>query len=228
MAADRFTGFDDPKFFRALAKNQSRDWFAKHKAEYEAGFAEPMKLLLDELAKKLDASYPDLELAPPKVFRIHRDVRFSKDKSPYKTHIAGVVPVRLGAGKVTETAAALYLHIGAAERVAGGGLYHFDPGQLAKFRAAVVDDKRGKQLAKLVKGVEKKGASIHAAESLKSVPRGIDPEHPRGGLLKRKGLVAMFEDIPLRSLGSHALVDWLVGRGKLVAPVVRWLAWETR
>lgn len=228
MPVERFTGFDDPKFFRALAKNQSREWFAKHKAEYQAGFAEPMRLLLDELAKKLDASYPDLELASPKVFRIHRDVRFSKDKSPYKTHIAGVVPVRLGAGKVTETAAALYLHVGATERVAGGGLYHFDGSQLAKFRAAVVDDARGKQLAKLVKGLEKKGAGIHAAESLKSTPRGIDPDHPRAELLKRKGLVAMFEDIPASSLANRTLVEWLVGRGKLVAPLVRWIAWETR
>lgn len=228
MPAERFDGFDDPKFFRALAKNQSREWFAKHKAEYEAGFAEPMRLLLDELAQKLDKSYPDLELAPPKVFRIHRDVRFSKDKSPYKTHIAGVVPVRLGEGKVTETAAALYLHVGATERVTGGGLYHFDGRQLAKYRAAVLDEKKGKQLGRLTSSLEKKGITIRAAESLKSTPRGIDPEHPRAELLKLKGLVGMFEDIPAKSLGGRGLVEWLVGRGKLLAPLVRFIAWETR
>lgn len=228
MPAERFDGFADPKFFRALAKNQSREWFQKHKAEYEAGFAEPMRLLLDELAKKLDKSYPDLELAPPKVFRIHRDVRFSKDKSPYKTHIAGVVPVRLGEGTVTETAAALYLHIGATERVTGGGLYHLDGPKLAKYRAALLDDEKGKQLTRLTKGLEKKGATIRAAESLKKTPRGIDPDHPRAELAKLKGLVGMFEDVPAKSLGGRTLVEWLVTRGKLLAPLVRWIAWETR
>jgi uncharacterized protein (TIGR02453 family) len=228
MAAQRFDGFDDPKFFRALAKNQRRDWFLAHKDEYEAGFAQPMRLLLEEVAKKLDKSYPDLELAEPKVFRIHRDVRFSKDKSPYKTHVAGVLPVRLGDGKVTETAAALYLHIGASERVTGGGLYHFDARQLTKYRAAVVDEKKGKQLAKLTRDLEQKGATIRAAETLKSAPRGIDPDHPRAALLKQKGLVGMFENIPLASLGTRKLADWLVMRGKLLAPLVRWLAWETR
>lgn len=75
--ADRFTGFADPKFFRDLAKHQSRDWFLANKSSYDAGFAAPMNALLLEVQKKLDRSYPDCELGAPKVFRINRDVRFS-------------------------------------------------------------------------------------------------------------------------------------------------------
>jgi uncharacterized protein (TIGR02453 family) len=227
MATARFDGFDDPKFFRALAKNQKREWFEKHKAEYQAGFAEPMRLLLEEVAGKLDKSYPDLELSEPKVFRIHRDVRFSKDKAPYKNHVAGVIHVKLGSGKVKETPAALYVHVGGTERIVGGGLYHFDPAQLAKFRAAVLNDTKGKKLASVSRALEKRGATIRAAESLKSPPRGIDPDHARADLLKLKGMVGMF-DIPARSIGSRALVEWLVQHGKLLAPLVRFIAWETR
>src|SRR4029453_17142710 len=89
-AVERFEGFAGVDFFRELQKRQSREWFAKHKTEYEAGFVKPMAALLREAARALERSYPDCELDQPKVFRIHRDVRFSRDKSPYKTHIAGV------------------------------------------------------------------------------------------------------------------------------------------
>jgi uncharacterized protein (DUF2461 family) len=92
----------------------------------------------------------------------------------------------------------------------------------------MLDDAKGKRLTRLAKALEKKGATIRAAETLKSTPRGVDPEHPRAELLKLKGLVGMFEDIPARSLGSRTLVEWLVGRGKLLSPLVRWIAWETR
>ena len=231
---ERFTGFADPKFFRELAKRQSRDWFTANKATYDEGFAKPMAALLGEVAKKLDRAYPDCELGEPKVFRIHRDVRFSKDKSPYKTHVSGVLPVKIGAGKVTETPAALYLEIGfdAAtgkdSHMAGAGLYLMDPAQLAKYRKAALDDAKGAELARVVKALEKKGGSIEAGDRLKNPPRGVDPGHPRAELLKLKGLVAMFEGISTSTLRKRDLVDWLLERGKLSAPLVRWLAWQTR
>jgi uncharacterized protein (DUF2461 family) len=92
----RFEGFADArmKFFHALSKHQDRAWFAGHKAEYEAGWATPMQGLLAEARAKLDSAYPHVELAEPKVFRLHRDVRFAADKSPYKTNVSGVVTAR--------------------------------------------------------------------------------------------------------------------------------------
>src|SRR5262245_66306365 len=109
MTAERFGGFADSKgaFFTRLAKNQKKEWFTAHKAEYEAGWQRPMKLLLDGVRAKVDSAYPHLELGEPHVMRIYRDVRFSKDKSPYKTWMGGNVPLAGAQGsKMPEAASA--------------------------------------------------------------------------------------------------------------------------
>src|SRR5271165_5897234 len=125
-AMARFDGFadDSGKFFKALAKNQNRDWFLAHKEDFEAGWNQPMKDLLGELRDAIDGSYPHCDLDEPKVFRIFRDVRFLKDKSPYKTFVAGCIPVKRSA-KVTETPAAIYMHFG-TDNVVASGLYMMD------------------------------------------------------------------------------------------------------
>jgi uncharacterized protein (TIGR02453 family) len=224
-----FSGFADDgmRFFHALAKNQDRAWFAEHKAEYEEGWAKPMAALLAEARERLDGAYPHVELSEPKVFRIHRDVRFGADKSPYKTHVSGIVSTRTtSAGKVTESPAALYLQLG-TETFAGAGLYVMDAAQLAKYRAAVLDDERGKEIDKIVKGLEKKGFSPASMEELKSAPRGIDPAHPRIHLLKKKGLVVSYPPIPDGIVSSKKLLDWVVTESKRVAPLVSWLVFAT-
>src|SRR5579862_7503862 len=90
-----FAGFADAdgKFFRALAKRNERAWFLAHKDEFETGWNAPMKALLQDLHGTIDAAYERADLGAPKVFRIFRDVRFAKDKSPYKTHIGGYIPL---------------------------------------------------------------------------------------------------------------------------------------
>lgn len=226
-AATRFEGFADEemKFFRALSKHQDRAWFAKHKADYESGWAGPMALLLAETRERLDGAYPTVDLGEPKVFRLHRDVRFSADKSPYKTAVSGVVTARTGS-KVTEAPAALYLQLG-LESVVGAGIYTMDSPTLARYRAAVLDEARGGELAKIVRALEKKGFKTAAAEELKSAPRGIDPAHPRIDLLKKKGLIVTFPAFPEGSVTSRKFADWLVTEAKRVAPLVSWLVFET-
>ena len=227
VASPRFEGFAgaDMKFFRALSRHQDRTWFAAHKAEYEEGWAKPMMTLLEEVKARLDGAYPTVELEAPKVFRIHRDVRFSADKTPYKTSVSGVIVARRG-GKVTEAPAAVYVQLG-LESFVGAGLYMMDAPALARYRAALLDDARGGALAKIVRALEKKGFSPSAAEELKSAPRGIDPAHPRIDLLKKKGLVVSFPPIPDGSVGERAFLDWVVAEAKRVAPLVSWLVFET-
>src|SRR5438552_11621849 len=149
---DRFEGFADRegRFFRALARNQRREWFAAHRREYEEGWLEPMKGLLAEVRERLDRLFPHHPLGAPKVFRIHRDVRFAKDKSPYKTHIGGYVAID-GAGDGPAVPAALYVHIRASERFVAAGQYMMQPDRLARFREAVLDDRRGAELAALLR-----------------------------------------------------------------------------
>ncbi len=225
--APRFEGFADAemKFFRALARHQDRAWFAAHKDEFEAGWAGPMASLLAEAREKLDAAYPHVELAEPKVFRLHRDVRFSADKTPYKTSVSGVLAAR-STGKVTESPAALYVQLG-LESVVAAGLYGMDAPTLAKYRAAVLDDARGAELAKIVRALEKKGFTTRAADELKSAPRGIDPAHPRIGLLKKKGLIVSFPPIPAGAVTGRAFLSWVATEAKRAAPLVTWLVFET-
>jgi uncharacterized protein (TIGR02453 family) len=219
-----FTGFAKaaPAFFHQLSIEMSREWFHAHKAEYEALWVAPMTALLDDVAAGLGKPYGKLKLAPPKLFRIYRDVRFAKDKAPYKTHCAGVVP--LGAKKPTEGAAALYLQLGIDEEFAGAGLYMFDDAALARWRKLVVDKRAGAAIAKLVAQATEAGYQIEGHATLARVPKGLDPAHPRAELLKRRGVVAMFPPIPRGLIHKPGLTAWLTGHAAAVAPLVKWLA----
>jgi uncharacterized protein (TIGR02453 family) len=226
---DRFAGFVDSsaKFFKALARHNERDWFLAHKAEFEEGWNAPTKLLLAEVKDAIDAAYPRCDLAEPKVFRIFRDVRFSKDKSPYKTHIGGYLPVRRSGKKATDLPMALYFHVGHDETFAAAGHYMMEPDSLARFRAALIDDARGKELEKILTSLAKKGYEHHSHEPLKRVPRGFDPEHPRAELLKLRGLTVGFPDLPRDLLTSPKLVKWIGDCCKKTAPLVEWLVFAT-
>jgi len=223
-----FSGFPDDaaKFFRTLAKNQNRDWFQAHKQEFEDGWQGPMKELLTEVHAGVDRAFKRCDLAPPKLFRIFRDVRFSKDKSPYKTHIGGVIPVK-GHGKMTEVPIALYFHVGQPNSFGAAGHYMMDSHALGGFRKAVADEKRGAELDKLLRALVKKGYSVDSHDSYKRVPKGYDPEHPRAEHLKRKGLTVGFPALPRGLLTSPKLGPWLVTHAKTAAPLVEWLVLAT-
>lgn len=227
MAATSFSGFADTKasFFRALAKHQDRAWFAAHKAEYDDGWATPMAALLAEAREALDGEYPDFELGAPKVFRIHRDVRFSADKSPYKTHASGVLSLGHDTVKM-DVATALYLQVG-TETFAGAGTYGMEAPALAKYRA-VVEGEAGVELEDLLRPLERKGFTLDSMGMLKRAPRGVDPDHPRVELLKRKGLAVMFPPLDPAELTTRKVLSTLVKHAKLVAPVVRWVARTTQ
>ena len=160
------------------------------------------------------------------MFRLNRDVRFSKDKSPYKTHIGGLIPTRRR-GKVTEVPMALYFHVGLPRSFAAAGHYMMSSDQLVKFRAAVADDKRGRELDQLLVKLRKKGYSIDSHDRYKRVPKGYDPEHPRADHLKRKGLTVGFPELPPGILAEEKLVSLLVRHVKAAAPLVEWLAFAS-
>jgi uncharacterized protein (TIGR02453 family) len=219
-----FDGFadGDARFFRALAKHQDRDWFQLHRAEYERGWRQPMAALLAEVHDRIDRLFPHHALAAPKVFRINRDVRFGKDKSPYKTHIGGYIALDGGSGPAAPMP--LYLHVSPAETFAAAGHYMMLPPQLARFRAAVLDDQQGPALTRILAPLARAGFTLGSHEVLQRVPRGMDPTHPRAELLKRKGLVVTFPTLPRSLLVSAKLVPWLTAHVKRIVPLVEWLA----
>jgi uncharacterized protein (TIGR02453 family) len=223
-----FEGFADPnaKFFKQLKKNQDRSWFQAHKAEFEEGWQGPMKELLAEVRAGIDRAYQHCDLDEPKIFRIFRDVRFSKDKAPYKTHVGGLIPTKRQ-GKVTEVPMALYVHVGQPNSFAAAGHYMMDARMLERFRAAVADDQRGRELDKLLHSLTKKGFVVRSHDSYKRVPKGYDPEHPRSEHLKRKGLTVGFPELPKGVLASPKFSSWLVANAKAAAPLVEWLVFAT-
>ena len=231
-APAKFTGFADSElsFFKMLARHQDREWFAAHKSEYLEGWQAPMESLLYEVRARVDDDFEYVDLAEPKVFRIYKDVRFAKDKSPYKTHVAGVIMARgRGGSGVTEVPAALYLSVGIGDggNVSAHGQYMMSPEQLERFRAALLDDKRGGEVASACAALEKAGFRMSAGETLKKVPRGVDPDHPRAELLKHKGLVAMGPELPSALLTSARLVDHLAKQTRKTAALVSWLVKTT-
>src|SRR5262245_18214248 len=121
-----FRGFDRDamQFWHELASEMSKQWFTANKQRYQSVWVEPMLALLREIARGLGRTYKPLRLSEPGVLRIYRDLRFSSDKTPYKTHIAGII--RLAGKPIAEAGnAVLYLHLGLDEEYAGVGCYRF-------------------------------------------------------------------------------------------------------
>ena len=203
-----------------LAHRQDKAWYTAHKAEIDARVYAPLRALFDEARPLVQRFYPRQEVTA-KIFRIHRDVRFSNDKTPYKDHASGVLLV--GAQKEpTRAAGALYLQVGPDEGGAAG-MWSMEGDALARYRKAVLDARRGPQVEKLLRPLLARGYSITSAAQLVRAPKGVDPAHPRVGLLRHKGLALDFPPIPRQVRHSKALLGWCVERAREVAPLLRWL-----
>jgi len=203
-----------------LVHRQDRLWYAEHKAEIDEHVYAPLRALLEEARAKLSRSYPRRQITT-KIFRIHRDVRFSKDKSPFKDHASGVLMVGSDLDPMTAVGA-LYLQIGPEEGAAAGH-WAMAPEQLARYRRAVLHERHGAALSKLLAPLVNDGYEIISAAQLTRAPKGVDPSHPRAALLRHKGLALDFPPIPPKVRHGKALLDWCVARSQEVAPVVRWL-----
>lgn len=187
MTGEGFTGWSPAAadFYLGLEADNSKAYWASHKELYETQVLAPMLALIAELAD---------EFGDGKVFRPYRDVRFSQDKSPYKTHIGAL----LERGYVQFSASGLGV---AAE-------YHaMAPDQLDRFRTAVADEDSGPALEEAIAAVEGRDLTVVSHDTLKTAPRGYPKEHPRIELLRRKNL-ATWREWPADTawIGSRAVV----------------------
>jgi uncharacterized protein (TIGR02453 family) len=189
-------------FYEDLEADNSRAFWTAHKHVYEESVRVPMLALADELERTF---------GPAKLFRPYRDVRFSRDKTPYKDHQG------IWFGQSSR-----YLHISAAGLLVAGGYYDTSPAQVERMRRAVAHDVAGPQLERAVRTVRRKGYDV-GGHQLSRVPAGFPKEHPRGELLRYRTLHGS------RQLGAP---DWLSTRGaraeiaKLLQglrPLVDWL-----
>jgi uncharacterized protein (TIGR02453 family) len=183
---------DTLQFLEDLKANNNRDWFLENKKRYEAVKKEYHQLITDflDVMKPLDSSLEMLEVKNC-TFRINRDVRFSKDKSPYKTHLG----VWMSSGAKNAEASGYYLHIENGTCFVGGGLYSPEPGQLQKIRKEInffYDD-----LVEILN--DKKFVSIYQnlnrseSTTLKNPPRGYEKDNPAIEFLKLKSFTATYK-----------------------------------
>jgi len=200
VATSTFSGFqpDAIQFLADLAANNERDWFQPRKAEFERLLKTPLEDLCVALEEQFRARDIPLHADPAKSpFRIYRDTRFSKDKSPYKTHLAASFGwagdgVDAAAGRShTENvhASGGYFHLQPGEIYVGGGVWHPDSAWLTEFRQRIVDNLAGFQA--IVEAPEFKdefGKVGDDGESLKRVPPGFPADHPAADLLRLKNV----------------------------------------
>jgi uncharacterized protein (TIGR02453 family) len=209
------------QFWHELASEMSRDWFAANKQRYQDLWVMPMMALMGDVARRLAPAYRPLALGEPGLLRIHRDLRFSHDRTPYKTHIAAVL--RLAGQPIAHAGnAALYVQVGLDEDYAGVGCYQLDAARLARWRKAVVGGP-GTALLAILARLRRAGYTVGSHDDYQRVPRGFAPDHPRAELLKKRGLTCAFPEIPPGLLHEPALADWLVRHARATAPLVIWL-----
>jgi len=229
MVQAGFSGF--PRgglaFLRELAAHNDRAWFEEHRAAWDDQIVPAMLALCAGLQERLADVMPRLTFLPRiggSLFRLNRDTRFSKDKSPYKTHTAAM----LWEGGEKHSAPGVYVHVGTEEVIFGGGIWIFDEAQLDRYRKRVADDRKGPALEAALKQAKKAGLVPDAAEKLVRVPRPFDPEHPRGDLLKLKGLVVGKTSKPGPWLHSAELLDRAEAAARAYAPLHAWLREELK
>ena len=190
------------EFFEGLEADNSKGYWTENKAVYEQCVRAPMEALLAELAPVHGEG---------KIFRPYRDVRFSKDKSPYKTNIAATL------------ANGGYVSLDADRFGVGTGYYMMAKDQLARFREAIDDDAEGPALESLVEDLQAAGLEVTAHDSLKTAPRGYPKDHPRIDLLRMKGCIAWQSWEIGAWLGTPEPAARVRSFLETADPLVRWL-----
>jgi uncharacterized protein (TIGR02453 family) len=217
-----FEGFppEGLKFLKQLRKNNNRPWFLKHKPEYESSVRFPMQCLIAALRERMAGTAPEIEFHPKRsIFRINRDVRFSKNKAPYKTNIAASFDLR-GDKSPTETPG-LYLGIEPGSIFVGGGLYMPMGDQIKAIRASIADHP-AEFLAVIRQRRFKSEFGGIQGEKLSRAPLGYPPDHPMIEHLRHKQFY-VGKVLKEQECLSPKFVNTVVTVFKDTLPLVRWL-----
>ncbi|MEM1316356.1 MAG: DUF2461 domain-containing protein, partial [Pseudomonadota bacterium] len=203
-----FLGFGPSTFtwFKGLERHNEKAWFDANRKTFEAEIRGPLSALLDEFASRHGGKV--------KIFRLNRDVRFSKDKSPYKTNNAGFIS--------RDGALGFYASVSSAGMQCGAGVYDPSKERLAALRAAIADDETGPELEAALDiaraaGVEVRGAAVATA------PRGYAKDHPRIALLRLKQIFLSRQLGPTETLDGRRPFDFALETWKATAPARDWL-----
>lgn len=197
-----FHGFPDAAliFFEGLEADNSRPYWTAHRATYDADVRAPMQDLLTALEPEFGAG---------RIYRPYRDVRFSSDKTPYKTAVAA-------------SAGAFYVQLGADGLLVGAGYYHLERDQLARYRRAVDDEVTGRALERVVGAIPGTGSAV-GGDVLATRPRGCPADHPRLDLMRHRSLIVGRSWTPEPWLHTAAAGDRVAAAWRAARPLCAWL-----
>lgn len=224
---DTFRGFGRGAltFLRQLKRNNRREWFQEHREAFDTEVLNPLKLLVEELDVRFASFAPEFVGDPKRsIFRIYRDVRFSKDKSPYKTHAACWFNHRRASSRVGSEAdtgsAGFYFHLQPGKSFVGGGLWMPPRPSLNRLRDAIAEDPTG--FDRIARGLTKRYGGLDDEAVLKKMPRGFSEDHPAAKWLRYQSFVSGRE-ITDATVTDPKLPAILAKEFEGLLPLVRWL-----
>jgi len=225
MDSKRSSNFpkDTVAFLKRLAKNNNREWFSTNRNNYDKYFLETAIQFVVEMGEKLQKISPQIQAIPKidkSIFRIYRDVRFSKNKEPYKTNMG--LYFWEGPGEKME-GSGFYFHLEPKRFAIGGGMYMFSKEHLKKYRDTVSDPEKGKALDSIVKKITKKGICTVNGKHYKKTPRGYDPNSKYADYLMYNGVYAWYDGKKLNELDGGSYINFVYKIFKDMSPLHMWL-----
>lgn len=225
----QFPGFPPAgiQFLIELGDNNNKEWFTANKPRFESDLLKPAVEFVAAVGEGLRSISPGIQVdlrtnGSGSLMRIYRDTRFSKDKSPYKTSIAGMWWA--GSGKKTQSPA-FGFHLDQLGMSLMAGMFQFDKTQLKRYRDAVVDPGAGSELRQIIDQVSADSRYELVGERYKRVPSGYDPQHPNADLLLFDALYAHpRQPVPISDVTTPEIVDICISHFQQMAPVQQWLA----
>ena len=220
-----FSGFskDTLNFYNQLKENNNKTWFEEHRSDYETYVMTPTREFVVAMGEHLEKLSPGI-LADPRVnksiFRINRDTRFSKDKTPYKTNLA--MWWWQGDGPRMECSG-YYFHLEPSSLLLGVGIHTFPKGILQAYRDSVVDPVHGSELKQAIQEVTKQDKYSVGGKHYKRVPRGYDPDHENAELLLYNGITVGDETSIPQAFYSEDLLDYCFEVYQDLNPIHKWL-----
>ena len=205
-------------FLRGLKRNNDREWFQKHRTEYEESVKLPMLRLIEALGQEFAKFAPEISASPRSLFRIYRDTRFSKDKRPFKTHVAASFSVK---GLDRHEGAGFYFHIASTELWIGGGIYRPPTDELRTVRDHIAANHERLEQIIEARQFKKLFGTLQGDQSSR-MPRGYPADHPAGHYLRFKDLLAARELKPADAT-KPTFFETLVESFRGMHPLIRFL-----
>jgi uncharacterized protein (TIGR02453 family) len=225
VADTGFSGFPKQctRFLAALKRNNDKFWFERHRSDYDQYVVAPARAFVTALGRRLRKRAPGVNADPridKSIFRIHRDTRFSPDKSPYKSHL-GIWLWEGGGPRMA--CSGFYFHLEPRKLGLGTGIYLFPQEYLTPYRESVVDAKHGRALRRALTLCSRLPGCVIGGQRYKRTPRGFDSAHPNAAYLLHGGLYGFIETRLPREVHGPEIVEYSYERFRGMLPLHRWL-----